>query len=237
MYERENQSVNNGKKANKGRSKARYLSVGIAIVFMVLLVLPSTVYSEEGAGSVAVNANNITYQDYSQFVSNHRTLISAIMMYCAMNNGAVPKSFNDLSAFFDDISGFLKTPQGATYSMTIKAGGELILTSTLGEYEAVFSSIYGNVPPKPYEGDLPDEYYEQAFKANHTTLVAAVFMYMADHNGVKPQNFDDLSPYVNNINNLLSSPEGATYTLAIDSSNVLTLTSTYKNTELIYSFN
>lgn len=74
----------------------------------------------------------------------------------------------------------------------------------------------------------------QTLKSNHNMLVSSITLYAMNNSGAMPQHIDDLSPYVEDFDALLSSPKGAAYVISTDSDNNLTLTSAFDGKELVY---
>lgn len=57
-----------------------------------------------------------------------------------------------------------------------------------------------------------DEDAEAEFIVNHRILAYAFEIYMSEHDGGLPQNLNDLSIYINDIDGILNSPEGVEHT-------------------------
>lgn len=77
------------------------------------------------------------------------------------------------------------------------------------------------------ETDMADAASLAQFEANHRVFVAAISMYIAEHDGDIPQSFDDLTQYFTDIDMYLNSPAGAMYVITVDAER-LTLLSRYK---------
>ena len=99
----------------------------IELVIVVAIIGILSMIAVPQFNQVTQNARNSTWE------ANCQTIVSAIAMYQAGNNGATPKKATDLDTY---INGGMKSlngvPDGATYKLTTDAAGATEATGSTG---------------------------------------------------------------------------------------------------------
>ena len=141
----------------------------IELVIVVAIIGILSMIAVPQFNQVTQNARNSTWE------ANVQTVVSAIAMYQAGNNGATPKTNNDLASYINGGMDSLKgVPDGATYGIVDSVpswankndtNGVSLTTGTNGKY---FASNY----PK-YTGNNGTYLYGQ----NNTNSKGGCFLY------------------------------------------------------------